>query len=127
MLVLLAVVLLLHGFAHLVGFAGSWRLAESIPYKTTLLNGAIDVGDTGIRFAGLLWLAAALGFAVAGVAVLYRASWWPAFTVMVAMISLLMCLIALPDAQAGAVLNGVLILGVLLGMRFGWFDNVVTH
>lgn len=50
----LAGFLLLHGVAHLVGFAVPWRLvrSEEVPYKTTILSGTVDVGDVGIRILG---------------------------------------------------------------------------
>ncbi len=121
-LIVVAVILFLHGLAHLAGFAGAWRLVEMAPYQTTLLDGAVDVGDAGARAIGVVWLAVAVGFAVAGVAVLRRAAWWPAFVVLVAMASLLLCLLTLPGAQAGAALDLALILGVLLGLRLGWFE-----
>ncbi len=43
MLVLFATVLILHGLAHLVGFAGSWRLSENMPrrLRTTALGARI--------------------------------------------------------------------------------------
>jgi hypothetical protein len=122
MLALVAIVLVLHGCAHLVGFAGAWQLTDDIPYKTTLLGGAVDVGAAGIRAFGLLWLAAALAFVVAGIAVLLRASWWPAYTVITAAASLLLCVLALPDAQVGAAFNAVLLGFLFTGMRFSWFE-----
>ena len=68
MRIALAVFLALHGFAHFVGFAGSFGLAESIPYRTTVLGGTVDLGDTGIRAFGVLWLLAAGTFLVASAA-----------------------------------------------------------
>lgn len=58
MRIALAVRMALHGVAHAPGFVGSWRLAalEGMPYHTTLLGGAIDVGDAGMRVVGLAWL-----------------------------------------------------------------------
>lgn len=121
-IIVLAIILFLHGFAHLVGFAGSWRLIADVPYKTTLLGGTVDVGDVGVRATGLIWLALALAFAVAGSAVIYQAHWWPVLVVVTATMSLLMCLVAWPEAQAGAALDAALIAVVLAGMRFGWFE-----
>ena len=50
--------LIAHGLVHLLGFVVNWQLASlaEMPYKTTLLAGALDVGATGIRAVGLLWL-----------------------------------------------------------------------
>ena len=117
MRIVFAIVLVLHGFAHLVGFAGSWRLADNIPYKTTLLGGAVDVGDAGMRFAGVLWLVAALAFAAAGAAAFYRAPWWPTLTMIVILASLAMCVLALPETKIGLVLNVALLATLLIGER----------
>jgi hypothetical protein len=117
-----AILLVLHGVAHLVGFAAGWHLLDGVSHDTTLLNGAVDVGDLGMRVAGVVWLALALAFMAGAAAVAYRAYWWPAYVVFVATLSLLMCFVAWPAAQAGAALNGALIIAVVAGMRLGWFD-----
>jgi len=95
-----ALLLVAHGFAHAVGFVGSWRLGdfEDAPYTTSIFNGAIDVGDVGIRVVGLLWAAAALAFIAAGVAV-WRGS--SRFVAPVATFSLGVCLIGLPTSITG--------------------------
>ena len=53
---ILALVLCVHGFAHLV-FVVPWRLAklEQMPYKTTVLGGSLNIGDVGIRVVGILY------------------------------------------------------------------------
>ena len=60
----LAILLVAHGVAHLVGVVSSWKLAvlPELPYKTVVLSGRVDVGDAGIRVMGVLWLLAALAF-----------------------------------------------------------------
>jgi hypothetical protein len=37
-----------------------------VPYKTTIFGGGVDVGDTGIKIVGILWLLTALAFTGAG-------------------------------------------------------------
>ena len=63
--------LILHGFAHLVGFMVPFRIGnlEEPSYKTTLLGGRLNVGDTGIRVIGFLWLVGAIAFMAAGLIV----------------------------------------------------------
>lgn len=62
----LALLMTLHGFAHLVGFMVPWQLGPvGGSYKTTLLAGQLDIGNTGIRMVGVFWLAGALGFWIA--------------------------------------------------------------
>ncbi len=59
-----AVLLAIHGIIHLIGFVTPWRIAtlQGFIYKTTALNGALEVGDSGARLIGLVWLALAVGF-----------------------------------------------------------------
>ncbi len=124
MMIVFALVLLFHGIAHMVGFVGSWQLASNVPYKTTILAGNVDVGDTGVRALGVIWLALAVAFAVTAVAAFARFSWWPAAALLLSTISLLMCVVEWPQAQAGAALNMGLIIMMFSAMRFGWFDLV---
>ncbi len=109
-----AAFLILHGLIHLLGPTAYWKLwkIEGLPHKTTLLGGAWDVGDTGTRLFGGLWLVPAVGFVVSGIAILAGAAWWPLLLALTAVKSLVLTLLDWSVAYAGAVVNGV-ILGVL--------------
>ena len=124
-----AVFLVLHGFAHVLGFLGSWRLAElrDVPYTTLVVNGAIDVGDVGIRIVGLLWLAAAAGFVVAGIAVWRSVRSALRITVVATSFSLVVCVLGLPASPVGVAID-VAVLSVavaLTAMRTGSFRPAV--
>jgi hypothetical protein len=103
-----------HGVAHLVGFVAAWQLSElkDAPYTTVILNGALDVGDAGMRVMGVLWIAAAAAFAGAAVAVI-RGSY--RVVAAVALFSLIVCGLGLPRAIAGVAID-VVILAVLAGL-----------
>jgi hypothetical protein len=122
MRIAIAVIMTLHGIAHLVGFAVPWRLA-ALPggiYPTTLLAGRVAVGEAGMRAVGVVWLLLALGFvAVALGAVLERAGWVQA-AVGVALVSLMWTLVGWPDARIGAVVNAALLVVLTAGARAGW-------
>ena len=122
MRILLAIVLLGHAFAHLPGFLVFWRLAtlKELPYGTTLVAGSIDVGDTGIRVVGILWLIAALGFAACGVGLLARTPWWLSSTVAVSTFSLVLCISGWPAARIGVVVNVAILAFLLADTRVGW-------
>ena len=104
----LAALMILHGIAHLVGFAGSWHVGE-LPYKTTVLGGRVDLGDAGIRATGVLWLAAAVAFVIVGMGTALNYSWWARATMYVALASLALTIIEFPAAKLGLVVN----LGIL--------------
>lgn len=106
-----------HGVAHLIGFVAAWRLAAfpDAPFTTQILGGALDVGDAGIRIVGLLWIAAAAGFAAAAVAVWRRRG--SRIVALAAAGSLVVTLIGLPAAIVGlwidvAILGGLALVAV---------------
>lgn len=119
MRIAIAIVLALHGFAHVVGFAGSFGLAESIPYKTTVLGGTVDLGDGGIRAVGILWLVAAAAFLVASAAAMTNQEWWVKALLVAAVGSLVLGVMALPEARIGVAID-VLILAAVAAWRMGW-------
>ena len=116
----LAVLMLLHGVAHLPGFVSEWRLAalEGLPYRTTILAGRLDLGDIGIRVVGLLWLVAALGFLAAGTGALANRSWWTAAAAAAALGSLALSLLELPQARIGLAVNLAILASLALAQRF---------
>ncbi len=119
MRIALAIFLALHGFAHFVGFAASFGLAESIPYRTTVLGGTLDLGDTGIRAVGVLWLLAGGAFLVASAAAMTNQEWCLKALLAAATGSLVLSLITLPEARIGVLLD-VLILATVGAWRMGW-------
>ena len=111
-----------HGFAHLVGFVVAWRIArlEEMPYKTTLLAGAADVGHAGIRLVGILWLLGALAFAAAGVGLALSQPWWMPLTLWASGYSLVLCLLGWPDSKIGVPINVAIVVWLTVGARWGW-------
>jgi hypothetical protein len=109
-----SVVLALHGLVHLIGFVVPWRLAtiEGFPYHSSVLNGSWEIGDFGVRAIGIVWLVLAVGFVVAAFGVWRGESWAPLLTAVLAIVSLAVSVVGLPEASAGIAIN-VLILGVI--------------
>ena len=116
-----AIFLILHGLIHLIGFLVPWGIMkiDSFKYTTTILAGKVDLGPTGIRIVGLLWVVGAIGFVIAGIGLWLVTPWWFTCLVGVTLYSLMLCIMGWPDSQYGAYIN-LIILGVLLfGERFG--------
>ena len=113
----LSLLIIAHGVAHVVGFVVPWKLmsASEVPYSTTALGGAVDVGDAGARALGVAWLLVALTFVLLGCAMI--AGWnvrtW-AFRVLAA--SVVLCVLGWPEARIGLAVNALL-LGGLLAVR----------
>lgn len=108
---LAAAVLALHGLIHLIGFVVPWRIAalEGFAYRTSALNGALELGDPGARLVGLAWLVLAIAFVVAAVAVWRRARWAAPTVGALAVASLAVCALGLPETIAGIAVNAAIL------------------
>jgi hypothetical protein len=111
---MIAIALAAHGIAHAVGFAVSWRLIESVeaPYHTTLLNRRLDIGGSGIRVVGVLWVVAGLGFVASGL--LLAAGRDKALMVLAAttLMSLALCALEWPFARIGLAIDAVILVAL---------------
>lgn len=117
---LLAVLLLVHGVAHLPGFLVAFGLASfpELPYRTTVF-GTLDVGSSGARAVGLGWLALSVSFVALAAVVALR----PGVTLMVLPLvlgmSALLCAAEWPEARIGFVVNTVIAALLVVGERYG--------
>jgi hypothetical protein len=102
-----AVAVAAHGLIHLIGFVVPWGITqvEGFPYRTTALGGAVALGDAGARAVGLAWLVLAVGFVLAGIALWRDARWAPALAAALAVASIAVCALGLPEAAFGIVVN----------------------
>jgi hypothetical protein len=122
----IAMVLFVHGFAHTVGFVVPWKIAslDEAPYKTTVLGGRLDLGHTGIRIVGILWLSVALAFFGAGALVMGRFEVWQPFTLSTTVFSLLLCFLGLPESRLGIPVNVAILFFILAGGALGWLNAI---
>lgn len=116
----------IHGLAHLVGFVVPWRLAklEEMPYSTLLFGGKLDVGDTGIRFVGLLWLVAALSYFATAGAISFLALWWLTALFVVTVFSLLLCIVGWPHSRIGLFIDVGILAVFAVGRILGWSPQI---
>jgi hypothetical protein len=117
----LAVIAILHGLIHLMGFVAYWPLAKipDLPYKTSLLDGRLEIGATGMRLFSLLWLLAALGWVVAGTLLAIGRPAWTPVMFGATLLSLVICFLDWGVAFRGALidLGFLVILFVAFGLR----------
>jgi hypothetical protein len=121
MRIAIAIAMVLHGAAHLVGFAESWQwsMTETVPFKTTVLNGRLDLGMGGIRVAGLLWLLATLAFGLVAAGAVMNTEWWVSLALPTAVASLVLCVVWWPESRVGAAVNALLIASLVAGRQLG--------
>lgn len=109
-----------HGLIHILGFVTYWQLAQvqELPYKTTLLQGSLEVGEPGIRIFGALWLVVMQAILTADAGLIAGLSWWRPLMIVAALLSLALTVLDYDVAPAGIVFNlvllGVLFTGLLL-------------
>lgn len=109
-----AILLVLHGIAHLVGFLTAWGVVEpegEAP-ATTILAGRIDLGRAGARAMGVLWLLAGAAFAVAATGVWWDLAWGYPLTAGTAGASLLLSALHWPQARIGVAVNLAILIGL---------------
>lgn len=119
--IVIAILLTLHGLIHLMGAVTYMKLGtvQGLTYKTTLLGGRWDLGESGIRIYGALWAVAAIGFILASIAMLFGWSGWRPVLAGVTVFSLALTALDWKVASAGAILNIV----ILAWLSF--FPNIV--
>ena len=122
MRILLALIFLGHGIAHLPGFLVSWELVVLEPYRTTILVDYFDIGDRGIRVMGAMWLLGFLAFALSSVGVWLRRSWWSRVALLTAIFSMVLCALDWPDAQIGLYINVALIVFLVANNSQEWVE-----
>jgi hypothetical protein len=124
--VLLAFGFFAHGVAHLIGYLAAWRIrtAPNVPYTTTVLGGAVDIGTTGTRALGLAWLLAALAFAAVPAGTVFRTTWWRDAALWTLLASSILCLLGWPAARLGLLTNLILGAAVLISRRSTGRDNL---
>lgn len=124
----LAVLVAAHGLIHLIGAVVAWQIAgvDGFPYRTTVLQGHVDLGAAGTALLGLLWLGACVGFLVAALGLVRRSTWALALTAWLAFGSLVLCVLWLPETAAGVVVNLVILGAAAWLARAGLAPREVT-
>ena len=102
-----AVALAIHGVIHFLGIGVYFELVEmaDLPYKTTLLGGAVDVGDAGIRVFAVSTAAAGVGFVASATALVTAWRYWRELLLAVTAFSLVLTTLDWTVASAGVLAN----------------------
>jgi cytochrome c biogenesis protein ResB len=124
MRIALALLMIAHGIAHLVGFVVPWRLKElpEVPHRTTILQGTVDLGETGVRVYGCAWLVLGVAFAALAAGTLFRATWWYRGSLVAVGVSTLFCVLSWPETRFGVLANVLILVLAVAGVRLGWLD-----
>jgi hypothetical protein len=120
MRIAVAVLLVVHGLIHLMGFVKAWKIAP-VPQ----LSGAtlFALPDFLARVVGLLWLVACLALVGAAAVLLTRGPGWWILAGGGVLLSQLLVIHAWPDAKAGTVANALLAVAVAAAAAQARFDR----
>ncbi len=112
----LAVLLALHGLVHLLGFVVPFGLAEveGFPRSTTVLAGRVDLGEVGVRVAGVGWLLVAAAFVAAAVGLWLLQPWWWGLALGATAISAVLCALFVPTSWAGLALDVAILVALFV-------------
>jgi hypothetical protein len=115
---LVVALFVLHGLIHLMGFAAVWRMGpsnavSSIPTLPPHLAPASPL----VAGLGILWLAAALIFLAAAAGLAMLSAWWRTAAAVASLLSLLLCVMWWNDAPFGAVVDIVILVGLIISTR----------
>jgi hypothetical protein len=97
-----AALLTAHAIAHLAGFAWPWWVLEPLP---TPPDNAALVGDAVMQATSVGWLAIAIAFMVAALALLGGSAHWRHITAAAATLSLVLSVICWPGSLLGVPIN----------------------
>ena len=104
MTVVFAIVLVVHGLIHLLGFAKAFGLAD-LPQLTQPIS----------PFLGVLWLIAAFLFLAAAGSLFVWPRWWWAIGACAIVVSMVAIVPSWADAKFGALANLIVLVGVVFG------------
>ncbi|HKY36810.1 MAG TPA: DUF6544 family protein [Polyangiaceae bacterium] len=116
MRVLGALFLFLHGIAHLVGFRAAFWPA-SVPSRSSLLGGLVEIGYLSGRALGVAWLLVAVGYLAAAGLIVSKGPGWTTLVFWVTAASLVMCVLFWPEARIGLYIDLAVLLTVFVVSR----------
>lgn len=105
-------ILSVHALIHLLGFVKAWDIApvQQLSGKTIM-----PIGGGGIKFFGVLWLAACLLLLTAALMYLVKNQAWCMPGAIGALLSQLLIIVYWPDAKAGTLANVILLPVIITG------------
>jgi hypothetical protein len=120
MRIAVAVLLLVHGLLHLMGFLKPWKLAA---VRQLSGHAIVPLSEGTFRIVGIAWLIAAVVLVIAAVLRLIDREWWWIVAALAIVLSQSLIVLQWRDAWAGTVANVLLALVVAVGAGTQWFHQ----
>ena len=125
MYIVLAVLIVLHGLAHMVGFAAPFGYLKNPPPMDSLFVNRLAITNSGMRVLGIFWLMTAFIFLAGAVGVIRRESWWAPVTLVACLLSLALTFSFLPYAKFGLLFNVALLAFLYVNRGHSWISASV--
>ena len=123
MYIVVAALIMLHGLAHIVGFAAPWGyLKNPLPMDSLFVN-RLAITNSGMKVLGIFWFIAAFIFVAAAVGVIRRESWWAPVTLVACLLSIALTFSFLPYAKFGLLFNVALLAFLYVNRGHGWITT----
>jgi len=123
MYIVVAALIMLHGLAHMVGFAAPWGyLKNPLPMDSLFVN-RLAITNSGMKVLGIFWFIAAFIFVAAAVGVIRRESWWAPVTLVACLLSIALTFSFLPYAKFGLLFNVALLAFLYVNRGHGWITT----
>lgn len=114
--ILFIIILIVHGFIHLIGFVGELRLAEINKFSGKTI---VPLSPALKKIAGLFWGLTCLLFIISGVSFLLETNTWWMSGIAAVTFSQLLIILYWKDAKAGTIAN-IIILPVVVITMSDW-------
>jgi uncharacterized membrane protein YphA (DoxX/SURF4 family) len=123
----LALVLIMHGIGHVMGFLAAWTPSIEVGFSTapSIFWSGVTVESVVGKAFGLLWLVAMVASVGAGFGLLFGHEWWRALAVASAFISLAAIVPWLNTVPAGARIGAIVVdLLIIVILFLPWGDQI---
>jgi hypothetical protein len=109
-----AIVILLHGLIHLIGVIAFWKLGLHEQYSTSVLGGAVEIGERGTYVLGFAWLVTTIAYAVAAYGIFADLDWWQTGLAGVTVFSLVLTILGWKDTIVGTAFNIIILVALFI-------------
>lgn len=122
--ILFIIVLIVHGFIHLIGFVGELRLAEIKKFSGKTI---VPLSPAFVKIAGFFWGLTCLLFIISGVYFLLETNTWWLTGIAAIFCSQLLIILYWHDAKAGTIANIIILPFVIIAMSDWNFQKEIRE
>ncbi len=112
MKIVVAIVVLIHGLVHFIGFARAFAMGNTAEFAKELS-----------KPIGLLWLLTGLLFIISAIMLLLKKEAWPVFAIIAVIVSQLLILTVWSEAKYGTLANIIILIAAIIAFETERFEK----